>query len=445
MEIQDVVGHEAWGMYAALFALGYLFLVFADLGINPYTTQKLASQPELMKTHAPGLLSLKIILMFFYPIFMLGVGWALGYEGIELYFLAIICLIHAGSQLMSFFRANFRAMQRFQIDAYLSVFDRIFLLLLVPALFYTGMTIDGFIYMRILSVGVGAILFYILLVRMYGKIKASFDKSLLSKSLKSSMPFALMTLLYSVHDKVDQVMIERIAGQLETGLYAAAYRWIDAFSMYLWIVLPIFFARFAFFIKDKKEQQGLLTFGQVIASLPIIFISIFGLFYGDKLLFLFDNSSPEELEVMQACLKILFLALLVNGSFTIFSTLLTSTGYVKFVNQVILLSILLNIGLNAYFIPQYGAIASAWTTLLSFSLANVAYVMYAGLKLKIYLPFRQFALLVLMGVGLYGLFYGLGQMFDNWLLISSIAGIIYAGLAFALKLISFEQIRSFKV
>ena len=57
--------------------------------------------------------------------------------------------------------------------------------------------------------------------------------------------------------KWDQVMLERMAGDVPTGLYAAAYRWLDAFSMYLWIVLPMFFARFAFFPGDV-ERQGQL-------------------------------------------------------------------------------------------------------------------------------------------------------------------------------------------
>lgn len=445
MEIQDAVGHEAWGMYAALLSLGYLFLAFADMGINPYTTQKLSSQPELLKSYAPALLSLKLILMFVYPVLMVGIGWILGYRGNEIYFLVMISLIHAGSQLMEFFRANFRAMQRFKVDSFLSIFDRLFLLLLVPFLFYLGMSIEGFIYMRITSALVGAFLFYVLLVKMYGNISLSFDKPFLSNILKASLPFAMMTVLYSVHDKVDQVMIERLAGQHETGLYAAAYRWIDGFSMYLWIVLPIFFARFSFYLQDKEEQKRLLHFGQLIASLPIIFIAIFGLFYGDKLLFLFDRSSPEELGVMNACLRVLFLALLVNGSFTIFSTLLTSTGHVKYVNKVILLSILLNIGLNFYYIPLYGAIASAWTTLASFSCANLAYIWYTGVHAKIEIPFRQIILLVIFGALLWAMFYGLSQVSENWILNTGIAGAAFLGIAFGSGLISFQQIRSFKV
>ncbi|MEM6799962.1 MAG: oligosaccharide flippase family protein [Bacteroidota bacterium] len=445
MKIQDVIGHDAWGTFAALFSLAYLFLVFADLGINPYTTQKLASEPEQMKTYAPGLLSLKLLLMLLYPLVMLGIGYVLGYDGHALHLLLIICLIHAGSQLMSFFRANFRAMQKFQIDSFLSIFDRVFLLILVPLLFYVGVSLERFVWLRIFSVGVGAILFYVLMVRMYGKIRLSFDLKLLKTSLKSSFPFALMTLLYSVHDKVDQVMIERMAGELETGLYAAAYRWIDAFSMYLWLVLPIFFARFAFYLNEKGEQKKLLAFGQSISSLPIIFISVFGFFYGEKLLFLFDNSSPEELERMRICLQILFGALLINGSLTIFSTLLTSTGHVKYVNRVILASIALNIGLNAYFIPEYGAIASAWTTLLSFALANLAYMLYAAIRLGIFIPFRQLGFLLLLGILLVGGFYALAHISEIWWLNTLIAGLVYTGLAFAFRLISLSKIRAFAV
>ena len=113
-----------------------------------------------------------------------------------------------------------------------------------------------------------------------------FDKTLLSYHfskfkgiVKQAFPFAIITILYSVHDKVDQVMLERMLpepnGAHETGLYAGAYRWVDAVSMYLWTVLPIFFARFASKIHSPKAQTQLLEFGQAVAAIPMIFVSVF--------------------------------------------------------------------------------------------------------------------------------------------------------------------------
>jgi len=102
-------------------------------------------------------------------------------------------------------------------------------------------------------------------------------------------------------------------------------------------------------------------------------------------------------------------------------------------------------GLNLYFIPQFGAIASAWTTLASFSFANLAYVWYTVVRVKISLPLRQFVLLLILGIFLWGAFYSLDQISGSWLLTTCLSGILFVFGAFGSGLISLQQIRSFKI
>ena len=445
MQVQDVIGHDMWGLYAALLSLGFLFITLSDLGINQYSTQHLASRPELLPEVVPHLLSTKFVLIFLYPFILMGIGWVLGYRGIELYFLALICLIHGSNQLLEFFRANFRALQKFQIDGFMSVFERLLLLVLVWILFLTQLDITRFIYARLLALGVAVIVFYLALVRVYGWIRPRLSLPKVKEVIRYSWGFALMTILYSVHDKVDQVMLERMAGDVQNGLYVAAYRWVDGFGMYLWTVLPIFFARFAFFIKDHKEQEKLLHFGQPITAIPMIFVCLFVFFYGEKLLFLFDQSTPEELAIMLACLRIVFIAILLHGFMAIFSTLLTSTGHLRFVNRLVFASIALNVVLNIIFIPQYGAIACAWSTVASYALMDFGYMVYIGMMLPIKLPLMQMLKLLLIFLVGAALFYGGIRLEINWVITSFVAGSGILGGAFALDLISLRKIREFRV
>ena len=445
MVIQDEVGHEDWGLYSALLSLGFLFIALSDLGINQYSTKTLASEPGLMRSYFPNLLTVKLFLAFTYPFLMLVIGWILGYEEEELYFLLVLCLVHGGNQIMQFFRANFQAMQRFKIDGLLSIFDRIVLLILVGYLFYTELNIQRFVYARIVTTAFSVLVFYVLISRIYGWLKPRLELPLIKNVVKLSFSFAMMTVLYSLHDKVDQVMLERLAGERENGLYVAAYRWLDAFSMYLWTVLPIFFARFAFYIKDLKEQEKLLHFGQVITALPMMFVSVFVFFYGEKLLFLFGQSTPAEIEIMRQCLVALFVAAFLNSIFAIFSTLLTSTNHEGFINILIAISIVINVVLNWIFIPEYGAIASAWTTLVSYAFIDIAYVVYIQRKIDIRIPYLQMGKLFFAGGVLMGLFWGLSYTSLPWYMITGIAGAIYAGLCLGMRLISLEKLKSFKV
>jgi len=441
MEVQDQVGHAEWGLYAALLSFGFLFLTLSDLGINQYATKMLAGDPGLMRSYFPNLLSFKYFLTLLYPVIMGVVAWLLGYPEQHIYFLVLLCLVHSGGQLMNFFRANFQAMQRFSLDGFLSVFDRIILLLITIYLFYTQLDISRFIYARVVTVILSVIVFYGLIIRMYGWFKPKLDIPLVRNIITYSLSLALMTVLYSIHDKVDQVMLERLAGEKENGLYAGAYRWLEAFSMYMWTVLPIFFARFAFYVKDLKEQEKLLHKGQIITSLPLTLVSIFVWFYGEKLLFLFDQSSPEEIAVMTQCLQAVFVALWLNGNFAIFSTLLTATGHENAVNVFAGISIVVNIGLNWYFIPIHGAIASAWTTVISYLILSICYIFYFQLRLSIKVPYTQIVKLFILTGAVWLLFYLLDMQGWDWRIVTGVGVLAIGGMSFGLRLFSVQMVR----
>ncbi len=444
MELQDRLGHETWGLYAALLSLGYLFLSFADLGINQYATQTLAGQPHMVSRQFPVLFSAKIALTLLYPILMIGAGGLLGYREESLYLLFLLCLVQGGNHLAQFFRANFQALQVFNIDAWLSVAERLVLIVLTVGLLLTSLTLEGFILARLIAVAISIGLFYYLLARHQGGLRPRWDFPQIQQVVRMSFSFALMTMLYSLHDKIDQVMVERLSGSTESGLYAGAYRWMEAFSMYLWLILPIFFARFAYFIHQPAEQQRLLHFGQKITALPLIFVSLFVLFYSEKLLFLFQGSLPEEIAVMAACLQVLFLTLLMNSIFSIYSTLLTATGHVKPVNRLIIGGIALNVTLNALFIPRYGAIASAWTTFLSYLLMDLAYIFYLHLRVDILLPHRQtMKLLFLAGAGA-GLFYLAQHLGLSWWAATLCCGPAYGLMAMLLGLIRMSDFQALR-
>lgn len=435
--VQDEIGHNAFGTYAALYALGFLFIAFSDFGLNQYTTKTVASDHSLLKQLFPTLLTLRIGLSIFYPIFMMGVGFILGYDSNELLLLLVLCLTQAFTQVIFFFRANFQAFQKFRLDAFASILDRTLLLGIIIFLLYSKqITLNSYVIAGLISVGIAMIAMYFGALKIFGWMAPKWDPKQFKKLIKDSFPFAVITILYSVNDKVDQVMLERMDGSHEAGLYVGAYRWVDATMMFLWTVLPIFFARFAFHIDSPEKQQNLLKFGQGIASLPMLFVAMFAWFYGDQLLFLFDQSTDAELRVMTACVWILFLSVAVNGVFAIFSTLLTSTGHEKFVSWMIAISIVINIALNAIFIPKYGAIASAWTTLISYSFLSISYVVYIEWKLPFGLSWKLLGKVAICAFIAFFTMMFLEKGKVPWIATTITGGVILFALGFLLKVIS---------
>jgi O-antigen/teichoic acid export membrane protein len=442
--VQDRIGHDDYGLFSALFSLSAIGAVLSDLGISQLATKKLASDPDYFSAYFPTVFPVKIFLALAFPVLMVGVGWILQYDLHTLYLLGFISFTFGVMQFILFFRATLQGNQNFNIDAVGSVADKFLLVFFVLALLPIGLTLENFVYARTVATGIAFLTLYALITKLYGRLRIKLNRLHLRELLRESYPFALITLVYGINERVDIVMLERLSTAKEAGLYAGPYRWVDAVMMYMWTVLPIFFAKFALNIQANKEQEKLLHFGQVVVSIPIIFISVFSLFYGRIFFFQFQNSSPEEVDMMVRNLQILFLNVLVHGFFAIYSTLLTSTNFEKPVSRLVIASIILNISLNVIFIPQYGSMAAACNTLFCAVFVSVGYFIMVGRMVKIKLPVGLIGKLMLLTGLLYGTFYGLQFLSGTWWLNAAAAGIVFLILVFLLRIISFADLRQLR-
>lgn len=382
--VQNEIGHEAYGTYASLFSLVLVFSVLADWGINTYSTYEIAQDKSKYNTVFNSLFIVRIFILIVYPIFMVGVGWVLGYELEELKLLGIIALTQTFVYFLMFLRAKFQAFQQFKTDGFMSVIERVVLIVLVLMLLDKGLDLKLFVVTRLIAVIFSVIISFTLVTRLYGWVKLKFSQQEIQETLKAAFPFTLVTLLYSINERIDMVMIERLYSKHETGIYAAAYRCYDALMQFVWLIMPIFFSKFA---KAKGEKSGgstLLNQGFLIISIPMLMIAPFLFFDGQYLFFLFDNSSDLEIFNMNRLFQLLMISYIFNAFFVIKGTYLNASGFVSKVNWIILLSAIVNIVLNFLFIPKYGAYAAGVSTAISTAILGLGYfvlVMFSRLRI----------------------------------------------------------------
>jgi O-antigen/teichoic acid export membrane protein len=440
-QVQDVLGHAAFGTYMALFSFAAVFGVFVDLGINQFTTKHLAARHGQEDTLLPVLFPLKWLMTLLFPGLMVLGGWLWGYRGQELYFLLLLAAGYAFSQFLFFLRAILQGRHLFRADAWASVSERLFQLLLVAALFWFGLTLESFLYSRTLGILLAFALMLLVLRRKLGPLRYRLRRDQARQVFRASFPFALIMLLYGLNERVDMVMLERLSSKVETGLYAAAYRWADAAMMLLWTVLPVFFARFAALAADRGAQAQLLRLGQVLVSVPLIFVGVFVLFYGRLLFWQFHHSGAGELHRMELNLAVLFLNVMVQALFAIYSTLLTASNYEQQVSKLLVVSVIANVMLNSIFIPGYGSLAAAANTLFCTLLVSAGYLYLVQVKMRVAIPGGLLLKLFLAALFLAG-FFQLGRYaLLPWYWNTAVAGIAYAGLLFLLRIVNWKNIR----
>ncbi|RIY09245.1 oligosaccharide flippase family protein [Hymenobacter rubripertinctus] len=441
--VQDRVGHALFGTFTALLTLATIVAAVSDLGTTQLTTKRLAASASYFTDFFPTLLPLRAGLGVGFLALTIGLGWLLGYEGHWLVVLAVTAAGLLFTQYTQFLRGVLQAHQRFTTDAVLSVLERVLLVALVLALLPLGLTLDRFVGVRTVAGLFTLLLLAGLIRRLYGRVGLRPRWRQARQVLLESLPLAFITLVYGLNERIDMLMLERLVSPQEAGYYAAAYRWVDAVMMYLWTVLPLFFAKFARATGRPAEQQQLLWFGQRVVTVPLLLVVGFGLFRGELFFFQFQHSSPAEILRMTQCLHILFLNVLVHAFFAIYSTLLTSTDHEKPVSWLVTGSIVLNTGLNFLLMPRYGALAGAANTLLCAVFVSVGYVWLVPRRTGVALPLRMLARLALTFAGLCGGWYALRTYAGlPWWLETALAACWLLALVFALGVVRVAEIKA---
>lgn len=441
--VQDRIGHEAFGTFAALLNFTLVLASVSDLGITQHTTKRVAAEPGFLPEYFPTVLPLRGALAALFLLVMVAGGWLMGYRGHTLYLLALIGGGLLLTQYAQFLRGAVQAHQHFNTDAWLSVLEKALMLGLVLALLPIGVSLDRYVGVRTAAAAFTFVLLYVLVTRLFGRVPWRPRRTQASELLRGSLPFALITLLYGMNERIDMLMIERLSSPREAGYYAGAYRWVDAVMMYLWTVLPLFFAKFAHSLRSREEQRDLLWFGQRVATVPLLFICAFVLFRGELLFFQFQHSTPAELARMTLCAQLLFLNVLVHAFFAIYSTLLTSTSHERPVSWLVALSIALNIGLNVLLLPRYGAVAGALNTLICAVLVSGGYVGLVQWRAGVAVPWALLGRLGLAFGGLCAGWYGLRTYAGlHWMAESLLMGLLFVGLLFVTGVVRVGELRA---
>ncbi len=445
--VQDRLGHATFGLIAACSALAVVVATFADLGLTQFTVQRLAAEPRFAARQFDTLFPLRGLLTLGSLLALLALGWVLGYRGPQL---SLLTAVGAGlllTQYGQFLRAPVQARQHFNTDALLSVLEKLLALGMVGVLLVGGkLSLSSYIGSRLAAAAFTAVLFLGLLRRLFGRLPHRWPRRRRARRLlRGSLPFAFIALLYGINERVDMVLLERLSSAREAGYYAGAYRWLDAVMMYAWTVLPLFFARFAHATARPRELRQLLWVGQRVVAVPLLLVVAFVLFRGEILFWQFDRSSGAEVAHMTLCLKILFLNVLVNAFFAIYSTLLTGTRHQRPVSWLVALSIGLNLTLNLALLPHYGAVAAALNTLVSGILVSGGYVWLVDKRMGIPVPWHLLAKLALaFGLLCGGWYLARTQLALSWWLETGLMGIVFAGLLLLTGLVRPQELRQLR-
>jgi O-antigen/teichoic acid export membrane protein len=311
-----------------------------------------------------------------------------GYDSNQLMLLGVLVFNQLLVTLIAFVRSHFGGLHLFKTDAIISVLDRLLLILICGAVLFTNVTdgefqIEWFIWMQTVAYALTVITAFALLIHKTGLPKFRFNKAFSFAILRKSYPYALLILLMMIYTRTDSVMLDRIHpnGAYEAGVYAQGFRLLDALFMFGMIFANLLLPIFARMLKERSSDlEALLNQSRNLLVGGAILIGFICHANANEILSLiYENNVAESVPSFQL-LMWCFIAMSIS---LIYGTLLTAGGNLKFLNQISLVGVLANIGVNFYLIPIYGATGAALATILTQSLTALVQMIYAHQFLKL--------------------------------------------------------------
>lgn len=395
--VQNAVGTEMYGFYFGIFNITYIFNILLDLGITNFNTRNIARHPRLIDKHLPAILGIKLLLLGLYLLVTFSVGLLLGYGSMQFRLLAWLTLNQFLSSLILYLRSNFEGLLLFKWDSLLSILDRLLMIFICGMMLWGwrggtagGFTIFHFVYAQTAAYLVTAIVACTVLARRTGLRRLRLNLPFTLVIIKKSLPFALLVLLMASYNRIDPILLQKLSlpgtGDYNAGIYAGAFRLLDALTMiaYLFSVplLPIF---------SKMTKADALAHGngELRNTVRLVFslIMVFALTAActlacidDELMaLLYDGNTSDYASVF----RILVFGIIPISVTYVFGTLLTAGGKLRQLNIFAATSLVVNVVINILLIPRFGAVGSAWAGLSAQVLMAVTQLVAALCLFKI--------------------------------------------------------------
>jgi O-antigen/teichoic acid export membrane protein len=421
-EVQNQLGHQAYGSYFALFSLSWVLLFVADAGLSNMLNKRMASEGSL-----PILpfITIKIFLSLLYLATLIFFGWIFQLDQWTLLF--YIAAIHLLNSFFIFLRSIITAEQFFSADAWLSVTDKLMVIIFAAGFLYLPLQFGSINLILFLQIQLVSSILAVAIAALY-----LFRKKLSRPTsgrvayrplLRATLPFTILILLMGVHYRIDSFLLERIhpQGAMQTGIYALGFRLLDAGNMIGYLVASFLVP---FIARNLKENvlidQTILQLRHILLAAGISIAAFSWVFspWIQQLLYHSDMSFHSDV------IRFSLLSLPAYFMIHIYGSVLTAASRLRPFILIMLMAVMVNMSLNFILIPAYGALGSCFAALGSQYLAATGCYVLASRTAGIGLYLRSLILYAVGGFMLVSLFYLAKMAIINVWLILAIAVLI---------------------
>lgn len=304
-----VLGPEQFGALSTAVTFTSIFATFADLGLPVLHLRLLALRKtddhgRIANLHTLRVLTTLVIMAACVVVARVFFSASYGHEVQSA--ILILSLGYVAVSYTQYLLAIFQEQLRTGRAALAEVVGRGVMLAAIAAAAYLGWGFDAYVWASTLGSAAAFALTYVLSLALW-KPRLAWQPNLWPDLVRQALPLVLLTAFQIIYFKVDTLLLSLLSGNLEVGIYTAAYKFMDVFitfpALFTTLVLP-FLARTATNPIQLRRIFTKALRAVVIVALPLAIVTAVE---GDRLVVLLSGNEFTE---SGAVLRLLSLAVL---------------------------------------------------------------------------------------------------------------------------------------
>jgi O-antigen/teichoic acid export membrane protein len=372
------LGDEIYGKFS--FALASVFFLdpILDPGLSQILLREIAKQKELAQKYLSNALGYLLRISFFCYICLAIIAMSIGRDDTSTY--AILILAGAGilKSVKAYLCSALEAFEYFDLKALSCFLERALLLAIGALVLINGGKLIQLCLVFFFVRSVDLLILIILIERYISKVRIQFEFRFLKSLLVEALPVGLFAVVFIFYSYIDTVMISFIRGDIETGLYNAAFRIYEGLLIIPMAIGVALMPRLSHsFHNDRKYFFDILEKGLKYIVVISVSVLVSGFILSERLVVvLFGNDYVDA----SLALKVLLSGIIFVYTFSYMQLILITMNKQKIALYISLFGLGINILINFSIIPIYGYIGAGLATVSSEFVMFITLVVFMNMK-----------------------------------------------------------------
>lgn len=250
-------GPHTFGQYQFVLSYVTIFGVIIDFGLQQYIIKQMSERPTEVKKFFHNFLAVEVVLAAVIYASMVGIAW-LGNYGQEVFYAIAVAGIGTALNGLSYpFLSVMSAYYDLKKVAFINFLNSLINASLIFSVIFFHKGIVLLALGQVIFAVVGLLIYYHFVKKHIPKPDVlsaykSLDKPLLRQIFFAAFPFAMLVGFSTIYNRIDVVLITKMLGYTQAGLYTSAYKFFDLIGFFPAVVSHSLYPLLAAYMARKE-------------------------------------------------------------------------------------------------------------------------------------------------------------------------------------------------